>query len=114
MKQTPISARIDPEVLEYIKGCHQPVHTLINTLLLEWMNKRQAKELLLFQETTGTDEFSKLKERHTEKNNQCCYNCIYNKNSTTRVNCKKTEIVSEQLYVKTFCCIYWEKKKERH
>jgi len=109
MNQTPISARINRDVLEYIKGCHQKVNTLINTLLLEWMNKRQAKELLLFQETTGTDEFSQLRERHTEHNNQSCSNCIYN-NRTNECN----KHIRQTWGNKIFCCIYWEKKKERH
>ena len=106
----PISARIDEETLTYIKGCHEPINTLINTLLRRWMNNRQIKELLIWKEDTGQDELSQMKEKNNFKCSQCCNSCIWCNNTW----CMKNDFsIGTQTRPKSnFCCIYWEHKKK--
>ena len=110
MKQKAISARINNEVLEYCKANGGKLNTLINQLLENWMKKNQEKQLLMFQEETGTDEFSCMAKNYNFKCSQCCNNCIHN-TTDNMITCRKTKIISSIIRPITFCCIYWEKKK---
>lgn len=107
-----ISARIDEETLIYIKECHQPINTLINILLKKWIKDRQDKELLIWKEDTGQDEFSQMKAQENFKCSQCCKNCIHN----NKDYCIKTGQYTDRLSggENKFCCIYWTKKKGSH
>lgn len=121
MKQTAISARINSEVLQYCKANGGKLNTLINQLLESWMKKNQQKQMLIFQEETGTDDLSQMAQKQDLKCSQCCNNCIHK----IKDECNKIKIIFKNIVTeppfdeviyrnadpKTFCCIYWEKKK---
>lgn len=115
MKQTPISARIDTEILNYCKSNGGKLNTLINQLLAGWKKQNEEKQILLFKSETGTDELSQMAKKDNFKCSQCCLNCKHCGWSNGHTyQCLHTGITNSysKTMINKFCCIYWEHKKK--
>lgn len=115
MKQTPISARIDTEVLQYCKSNGGKLNTLINELLAGWKKGNEEKQILMFKTETGTDELSQMASKDNFKCSQCCNNCKhlgYKNQYVYQCNYPQLNITIYINKIRQFCCIYWERNKK--
>lgn len=115
MKQTPISARINTEILQYCKSNGGKLNTLINELLAGWKKRNEEKQILLFKTETGTDELSQMASNSNFKCSQCCKNCKHLGLTSSYVyqcNYPRLTLTINIDKIDKFCCIYWENKKK--